>query len=95
MKLLVREVIDETLAALKAAGTITFEVVPSYNIDVPKNLEHGDWSCNVAMVMSKATGKKSVELAALIIKGLVDRKSIVTSVEAAGIQNNSEIQAAE
>ena len=84
MKLLVREVIDETLAALKAAGTITFEVVPWYNIDVPKNLEHGDWSCNVAMVISKATGKKSVELAALIIKGLVDRKSIVTSVEAAG-----------
>ncbi len=84
MKLLVREVIDETLAALKAAGTLSFEAVPSYNIEVPKNLEHGDWSCNVAMVMSKAAGKKPGDIADAIIKGLVDRKSIVVSVEKAG-----------
>ena len=84
MKLLVREVIDETLAALKAAGTLSFEAVSSYNIEVPKNLEHGDWSCNVAMVMSRAAGKKPADLADAIIKGLVDRKSIVTSVEKAG-----------
>ncbi len=84
MKLLVREVIDETLAALKAAGTLSFEAVPSYNIEVPKNLEHGDWSCNVAMVMSKAAGKKPGDIADATIKGLVDRKSIVVSVEKAG-----------
>ena len=47
MKLLVREVIDETLGALKAAGSITFDAMPAYNIEVPKNLDHGDWSCNV------------------------------------------------
>ena len=84
MKLLVREVIDETLGALKASGTLTFEVIPQYNIEVPKNLEHGDWSCNVAMVMSKAVGKKPGDLADLIVKGLVDRKSIIVSVEKAG-----------
>ena len=84
MKLLVREVIDETLGALKAAGSITFEVIPAYNIEVPKNLDHGDWSCNVAMVMSKAAGKKPADIADLIIKGLVDRKSIIISVEKAG-----------
>ena len=84
MKLLVREVIDETLGALKASGTLTFEAIPPYNIEVPKNLEHGDWSCNVAMVMSKAAGKKPADIADAIIKGLVDRKSIVTSVEKAG-----------
>ncbi|MDP1828483.1 MAG: arginine--tRNA ligase [Archangium sp.] len=84
MKLLVREVINETLSALKAAGTITFDAVPGYNIEVPKNLEHGDWSCNVAMVMSKAAGKKPGDLADLIVKGLVDRKSIIVSVEKAG-----------
>ncbi len=84
MKLLVREVIDETLHSLKASGALTFDVIPPYNIEVPKNLEHGDWSCNVAMVMSKATGKKPGDLADLIIKALVDRKSIIVSVEKAG-----------
>jgi arginyl-tRNA synthetase len=38
----------------------------------------------VAMVMSKATGKKPPELADLIIKNLVDKKSIVVKVEKAG-----------
>ncbi len=84
MKLLVREVIDETLVSLKASGALTFESIPPYNIEVPKNLEHGDWSCNVAMVMSKAAGKKPGDLADLIVKGLVDRKSIIVSVEKAG-----------
>ena len=66
MKQLVKEVIEDTLLALKNAGTITYEAVPQYNVEVPKNPEHGDWSCNVAMVMSKATGKKPPELADLI-----------------------------
>jgi arginyl-tRNA synthetase len=34
--------------------------------------------------MSKAAGKKPADIADLIIKGLVDRKSIITSVEKAG-----------
>ncbi|MDP2272179.1 MAG: arginine--tRNA ligase [Archangium sp.] len=84
MKLLVREVIDETLNALKASGALTFDVIPPYNIEVPKNLEHGDWSCNVAMVMSKAAGKKPGDLAELIINGLVDRNAIIVSIEKAG-----------
>ncbi len=84
MKLLVREVIDATLGSLKASGTLTFDAIPAYNIEVPKNLEHGDWSCNVAMVMSKAAGKKPGDLAELIVKGLVDANSIVVSIEKAG-----------
>lgn len=84
MKLLVREVIDETLATLKASGTLSFDVVPPYNIEVPKSVEHGDWSCNVAMVLSKAAGKKPHELADIIVQGLVDRKSVVLAVQKAG-----------
>ncbi len=84
MKQLVKEVVEDTLLKLKNEGTITFDVVPQYNVEVPKNADHGDWSCNVAMVMSKATGKKPPELADLIIKNLVDSKKIVVSVEKAG-----------
>ena len=84
MKQLVKELVEDTLLSLKNAGTITYEAVPQYNVEVPKNADHGDWSCNVAMVMSKATGKKPPELADLIIKNLVDSKKIVVSVEKAG-----------
>lgn len=80
----VRAVIDETLRALKAKGVISFEAIPTYSVDAPKNPEHGDWACNVAMVMSKAVGKKPAELADAIIANLVDAQSVIVSVEKAG-----------
>lgn len=84
MKQQVKAVIDATLASLKSSGQLSFETIPHYNVEVPKNAEHGDWSCNVAMVASKATGKKPPELAELIIKNLVDPQKIVTGIEKAG-----------
>lgn len=84
MKLKVKAVIDDTLASLKASGQLAFDTVPNFNIEVPKNLEHGDWSCNVALTLAKVAGKKPPEVAQLIIKHLVDRSSIVVSVEKAG-----------
>ncbi len=84
MKQQVKAVVDATLAALKAAGALSYEVIPPYSVEVPKNPEHGDWSCNVAMVASKATGKKSVELADLLIGNLVDASKLVVAVEKAG-----------
>ncbi|MBL8924221.1 MAG: arginine--tRNA ligase [Myxococcaceae bacterium] len=80
----VRAVIDETLRALKAKGVISFDAIPNYSIDAPKSAEHGDWACNVAMVMSKAVGKKPPELADAIIANLVDAQAIIVSVERAG-----------
>ncbi len=80
----VRAVIDDTLNALKAQGFISFETIPNYSVDAPKNLEHGDWACNVCMVMSKAVGKKPAELADAIIAHMVDRNSIIVSLEKAG-----------
>jgi arginyl-tRNA synthetase len=80
----VRQVIDDTLHALKTSGALSFETIPNYAVELPKNLEHGDWACNVAMVMSKTVGKKPTDLADAIVQNLVDRHSSVVSVEKAG-----------
>jgi arginyl-tRNA synthetase len=84
MRQKVRAVVDDTLAALKQSGALSFDTVPAYVVEVPKNLAHGDWSCNVAMTLTKATGKKSVEIADLIIAHLVNPLGVVTAVEKAG-----------
>ncbi|PZR10257.1 MAG: arginine--tRNA ligase [Archangium gephyra] len=84
MKQQVKAVIDATLASLKSSGQLSFESIPNYNVEVPKDASHGDWSCNVAMVAGKATGKKPPELAELIIKNLVDANGIVVGIEKAG-----------
>jgi arginyl-tRNA synthetase len=81
----IRELIDATLAALKAEDTVMYDTLPAYSVEVPKNPAHGDWSCNVAMTLVKSNpGKKSVELADALIAGLVDRHGVVASVERAG-----------
>jgi len=63
MRQKVRDVIDATLAALKAKGTLKLETAPNYVVDPPKNAAHGDWSVNVAMTMAKGEGKKPRDVA--------------------------------
>jgi len=84
MKSQVRAVINATLQSLKVKGLITFEAIPNYVVEVPKQADHGDWSCNVAMVMSKAVGKKPPELADLIVGNLVDHDGLIVAISKAG-----------
>jgi arginyl-tRNA synthetase len=76
--------IDETLAALKAAGTLKLEQMPGYTVEPPKNPAHGDWAVNVAMLLNKPEGKPPRDIANAIVKGLVDKEGIVSKVEVAG-----------
>lgn len=76
--------IDETLAALKAAGTLKLEQKPAYTVEPPKNPAHGDWAVNVAMLLNKPEGKPPRDIANAIVKGLVDKEGIVAKVEVAG-----------
>ncbi|WP_375773611.1 arginine--tRNA ligase [Archangium gephyra] len=76
--------IDETLAALKASGTLKLEQVPGYAVEPPKNPAHGDWAVNVAMMLTKPEGKPPRDIANAIVKGLVDSAGIVARVEVAG-----------
>ncbi len=84
MRQKVRQVVEATLAKLKDSGALTYAELPPYSVEVPKQAEHGDWSCNIAMVLSKAAGKKPVELADAIIANLVDPQGLVVKVERAG-----------
>ncbi len=92
MRQKVRTVIDDTLNALKAKGALSFDAIANYVVEVPRDAAHGDWSSNVAMTMSKATGLKAPELAAKIRDGLVDRGGVVEKVEIAGAFMNFRLQ---
>lgn len=80
----VRQVIEATLLGLREKGQLQFDAIPNFSVELPKNPEHGDWACNVAMVMSKAVGKKPAELADAIIAGLHDPDGSVTEIVRAG-----------
>ncbi len=56
--------------------------MPGFNVDPPKQDGQGDFSSNIAMVLSKAAGKKPRDIAELIAKEL--KSPAVTKVEIAG-----------
>ncbi|HET9959238.1 MAG TPA: arginine--tRNA ligase [Polyangiaceae bacterium] len=84
MKHNVRSVVEATLASLKQRGLLEFPALPAFAVEAPKQAEHGDFSCNVAMLLQKVSGKRGTEIADLIVNNLVDPDAVVKSVERAG-----------
>lgn len=76
------KMIKETIEkAMRELGMPTVE----FSVDHPKDENHGDYSCNVAMVLAKQVGKAPRELAEQIISGIKDQLSeICEKVEVAG-----------
>ena len=63
---------------LPDAGVVEFQVEP------PKQAEHGDFAVNAAMVLAKAARQNPRKLAQAIVDALDDRENIVEKVEIAG-----------
>ncbi|MBL8956624.1 MAG: arginine--tRNA ligase [Myxococcaceae bacterium] len=82
MRQLVRDAVEATLYALKAAGALKLESMPGFSIDPPKQEAHGDFSVNVAMMLAKPEGKKPRDIAEAIVKGL--KHEGIAKVEIAG-----------
>src|SRR5947209_3554559 len=66
----VRKAVEDTLQALKASGALKLEAMPAFSVDPPKQESHGDFSVNVAMMLSKPEGKKPRDIAELIASAL-------------------------
>jgi arginyl-tRNA synthetase len=84
MKQTVRCIVDATLASLKDSGALRFEGAPRYTVEAPQQAGHGDWSCNVALVLARAAGVKPRQLAETLARDLVDPEGVVVRAEAAG-----------
>lgn len=73
----IREAIEHTL------NKNNFPLV-SFNIEHPKDISHGDFATNVAMVLAKQVGESPQKLAKTIQKDLVELLPQVSTVEIAG-----------
>ncbi|NQV93182.1 arginine--tRNA ligase [Candidatus Kaiserbacteria bacterium] len=77
---MIRETITHSIQeALNAVGITAENIV----LEHPVDLSHGDFSCNVAMMLAKKEGRNSKELAEEIVKNLKETSEI-QKVEVAG-----------
>lgn len=73
-------------AALEAqkAGELTFESLPNYVLEEPREKQHGDWATNLAMVLTKQARKAPRDIATILIKHLDTEGTFITASEIAG-----------
>jgi len=67
---------------LEAAGD--GDPLPDFAIEVPRQKEHGDFSCNAAMLLAKRLRKKPREIAEDLVSRLADAGGLIASSEVAG-----------
>jgi len=80
----IRDMIDKALQEALQQGELSFEAIPDYALEEPREKEHGDFAANVAMMMAKQAKKPPRVIADCIVSHLDTEGSYVKSAEVAG-----------
>lgn len=83
MKSHIQSLLEQTIESFKQQGILPADFEARIQVDRTKDKSHGDLATNVAMMLTKATGKNPRELAQLIIDNL-PASAYVAKVEIAG-----------
>jgi arginyl-tRNA synthetase len=81
---MIRDVLIDAIRGALAASALP-EPARGIELDVPKQREHGDWSANVAMQLTKQVGRPPREIAGALVEALLaDPPPHLERVEIAG-----------
>ena len=80
----IRKVIDDALEQAKTQGDLTFETIPDYVIEEPREKEHGDFATNAAMLLAKQARKAPRAIAEAIVANMKTEGTYIESAEVAG-----------
>jgi arginyl-tRNA synthetase len=83
-KKLLRRLITESLSRAREAGTLTFADLPAFEVDTPKQSDHGDFATNAALILASQAKQPPRQIAAMIKEGLAAPAGALEKVEIAG-----------
>ncbi|MHB8534715.1 MAG: arginine--tRNA ligase [Sulfuricaulis sp.] len=83
MKHHIETLIAAALSGLEASGTLPHGHGAAINVDHTKSKEHGDFACNIALMLAKSARVKPHALAEIIVKALPTSDKVV-KIEIAG-----------
>jgi len=67
LKNIIRTIITEALIKAKEEKKLILDTIPEFVVEVPKEKNHGDFACNVAMLLARTERKPPKEIAGIII----------------------------
>lgn len=80
----IREAVGSSLAKAVAGGELPEVDIPEIAVETPKEKEHGEFSTNVAMQITKLARKAPRQIAEIVIKHLDFEGTYIEKVECAG-----------
>lgn len=83
MKHYLEQLVSQSLATLRDSGGLPVDAPERIQIDRTRDKSHGDFACNIALILAKDAGRKPRELAQEIVDGLPE-SNLLTKAEVAG-----------
>ena len=80
----IRVALVQALEKSKKENELTFETVPDFIVEVPREKGHGDFATNLAMLLTKQAKKAPREIATILQKNLRTEETWITKTEIAG-----------
>lgn len=84
MKKKIRLEIENCLNEAKSQEKLSFEAVPDFVVEAPREKAHGDFAVNVAMLLSKQARKAPREIAGIIVEQIDKSEKWIDKIEIAG-----------
>ena len=84
LKKKLRELIIQAVETARDAGELTFDTLPAFEVEAPKQAEHGDLASNIALVLAKQAKMAPRKVAEILVRRLAAPAGMLSKVEIAG-----------
>jgi arginyl-tRNA synthetase len=84
LKKTIRDLITASAARARASDRLAFESLPTFEVEAPKQAEHGDLATNLALVLASQAKRPPRQVAQAIIDHLAAPEGMLQKVEIAG-----------
>ena len=84
LKKILRDLITNAVETAQAAGELTFATLPAFEVEAPKQAEHGDLASNLALVLAKQARMAPRKVAKILVRRLAAPEGMLSKVEIAG-----------
>ncbi|MFH1595939.1 MAG: arginine--tRNA ligase, partial [Pseudomonadota bacterium] len=84
LKKLLRELITISANGAKEAGRLAYDTLPAFDLEAPKQAEHGDLATNLAMLLASQARRPPRQIAEIIIDGLLPPEGLLRQTAVAG-----------
>src|SRR5208337_2584977 len=84
LKKILRDLITAAVEAARASGELSFDALPAFEVEAPKQADHGDLATNLALVLAKQARMPPRKVAEILVSRVAAPTDMLQKIEIAG-----------